>query len=98
MKLKGECYEVGFESQIFKIPKNFLKFYEKGVIGLERMRIKELIEFEMKQLIKVDDNIPDKFKELVDNETNQHMRLTASLSQLQWLKEQLNKSKEKKNE
>ena len=44
MKLKGECYEVGFESQIFKIPKNFIKFYERGVIGLERKTNLEIIE------------------------------------------------------
>lgn len=67
MKLKGECYEVGFESQIFKIPKNFIKFYERGVIGLERMRITDLIKTIREEMITEADRIAiDKLMERVD--------------------------------
>ena len=54
--------------------------------------LSEKIDGKIKEYEKIDDNIPNKFKILKDDETNQHMRLTASISVLKLVRE-LNKEK-----
>lgn len=36
--------EIGFESRIFRVPKKFLNEYKEGIIGIERIRIKEEVK------------------------------------------------------
>ena len=40
-KLKGKYFEIGFEEEIFKVPKNFLNIYRKQIEGVEKFKIKE---------------------------------------------------------
>jgi len=48
-----------------------------------------LIDEEIKELKEIDNKIPEKFKKLKPHETNQHMRIRASLSIARELKERI---------
>ncbi len=57
------------------------EMHKKHVLGYLKKEIKELKE--------IDSKIPDKFKKLETDETNQHMRIQASLSIAEELKSKI---------
>jgi len=69
---KREVWEEDEKLRKVVYPEEDLKFHIK--------RLMEKIEKKIKEYERIDKNIPDKFKILEDDKTNQHMRLTASIT------------------